>query len=214
MTPSAYQRLLRRLAPGVRDQFLAAVQDLADADARLLTRAIDQGDTDTVLEILDLDESTFSGFEQALDQAHDEAGQAELRSHRVPSSLLLAGIAGSFIIRFRRGRRERISGATREVVDTAREEAQRVVESVKQGELSAAQGARRLVGRPELRRLGGVVGLPQHMMEWSDNAADDLTGVPSLRYFTRRRRDRRFDSPIRRAIAEDRPLIMPLVSAL
>jgi hypothetical protein len=77
-----------------------------------------------------------------------------------------------------------------------------------------------LVGRYDRnlkRRVGGVVGLHSQQARYVSNAMNELTsGDPALmsNYFTRKRRDRRFDGLVRKAIREGRPLSREQASRL
>jgi len=72
-----------------------------------------------------------------------------------------------------------------------------------------------IVGRvgPNGRRSGGVVGLHSQFSQYVSNARTELETL-SLDYFTRSRRDRRFDALVRRAIDDARPLSSKTIDRL
>jgi hypothetical protein len=68
-----------------------------------------------------------------------------------------------------------------------------------------------LIGRkgPDGKRVGGMLGLNDEQAKWSTNAKRELESLDqrsAASYFSRRRRDKRFDKTIRRAIAEKKKL--------
>lgn len=65
------------------------------------------------------------------------------------------------------------------------------------------------VNRETQRREGGILGLTSQQAQWVRNARAELESgdpVQMARYLDRKRRDKRFDSIVRRAIREGRPV--------
>lgn len=63
------------------------------------------------------------------------------------------------------------------------------------------------------RRTGGVIGLHEQFAEFAINARDQLTNLDPG-YFARTRRDRRFDSVVRRAIDSGSPLTQSQIDVI
>lgn len=63
------------------------------------------------------------------------------------------------------------------------------------------------VNRQSKRREGGLVGLTSQQMRWVETMRAELSNPERIEgYFERKRRDRRWDKVIRKAVAEGRPL--------
>lgn len=90
-----------------------------------------------------------------------------------------------------------------------------ISEGIRDGR-GAMRVARDLVGRIEgNRRTGGLIGLHSQQMEWIQTARAELADPERMRnYLTRNLRDRRFDSTVRKAIAEGRALTQPEIDRL
>lgn len=63
------------------------------------------------------------------------------------------------------------------------------------------------------RRQGGVIGLTREFADYANNMRDDLATL-NPRYFQKTRRDKRFDSIVRRAIEEGKPLTKAKINQL
>lgn len=72
-----------------------------------------------------------------------------------------------------------------------------------------------IVGRigTDRKRTGGIVGLTEQASGWVANAREELTALDAS-YFTRKARDKRFDSIIRKAIKDGKPLPAAKIDAI
>lgn len=95
----------------------------------------------------------------------------------------------------------RITNEQRSIVRETLEAGLRRGENPRRTALDLAGRINRITGRRE----GGIVGLAENQLQWLRNVNDDLDNL-NKRYFTRRLRDRRFDSVVRRAIETNTPL--------
>lgn len=67
--------LLDQLAPSLRDAFLASIQDIkSEAQMAVLVRAIQTGNIDNVINVLNLDSSFFQPLDDALRAAYVQGG--------------------------------------------------------------------------------------------------------------------------------------------
>lgn len=229
MSPRQQARLLGRLerehGPSVRKAFEQAIRDLrSGVDFSALQRAIAAGDVGRAVAAIGLAEPLFRDFETELQRAFEGAGrrmmdlmprdirgpqgnrvvfrfnmrnrQAEerLRLHSAQKVNRMVGQTGDDIA----GLREFLSQGMRDGVNP-RTTAQRIV-----GKINPATGRREgsLIGlsRPQQRYVYG--GINRKTGQWQAGALDELDGSKSQleNYLTRKLRDRRFDSYVRKAI--------------
>ena len=212
MRTSTYRKLIRELSPEVARAFERAMGELAGRiDWKRFMRAVEAGDVDRAVRILNIDPGAFHEVRNALERAFRRGGQAEIAAVPVPST-------ATFTVAFSLGnpRAERIAlllGSTRirEIIDDTRDIArERITAGINAGR-NPTVIARTIVGvsvpGATGHRTGGILGLTRAQAGWADAAYAELSATPpDARYFRRKRRDRRFDSAVRKAIREGKPL--------
>ena len=211
MKPATFRRLLRELSPEVQDAFERAVDDLSGrVDWRRFVSAIEAGDVDRAMRVLDIDAGAFYEVREALRRVMRRGGVAEIASLVFPQT-------ASFVVTFTLGnvRAERIaatlgSSMIQELTESARQLArERITTGLAEG-TNPRTVARSIVGvKPPgaQTRMGGILGLTRSQASWADAADRELSSVPpEPKYFRRMRRDRRFDSAVRKAIDDKKPL--------
>lgn len=175
-----------------------------------LARALDVGDVDAAIRLLQLDEAAFAGMGTVIAGSYLIGGQTGAEQiGRIPTR------DGRIVMRFN----VRAPAAEAWI---ARESSRLIVEiSEQQRELARAvmsQGladgrnprsvALDIVGRIDprtRRRTGGFIGLTDNQAGWVRNARRELESLDA-HYFTRALRDRRFDGAVGRAIRDGTPL--------
>ena len=196
----AVLRAFREAINSVRDQ--AVIQEIV--------RLLEVGNVDGVIELLQLDEATFSPLEESIRQAYRTGGltgaeqigtiPVELGTLRATFNMALP-TATSWLANMS-------SRLVTEVFDEQRQMVrERLTEAVTRG-INPRQSALDLIGRIDQRtgkRTGGFIGLTSSQARWVANARDELEGLNSG-YFNRQLRDKRFDSVVRKAIQEEKPL--------
>lgn len=222
--------LVDKLTPSVRREFLRAVADIRNsASMTRLIQAVERGDASMVARVLNLREDMLAPITEALRGAYVAGGQASLEA--LPRITDPATGAGA-VFRFN-GRNPRAEDWLR--ASSSRLVAELVDGQVEliQGVLSAgmARGANprtvslSLVGRINRstgRREGGLIGLHSQFSQYVDNPlwhADPVRNPPGALqqltsgdknmmrgYLTRAARDRRYDSIVRRAIKDGKPV--------
>lgn len=206
-----YADLLNRYGRSVADAFLEAIDKIKSAASiQRLTAAIEARDIEGALDILDIDPADFNDVLDRIRDANQEGGKttADQMPKRKPDGTALN-------IRFdgrnpeaERGVRERalklVGGLT---ADARRAGTNRIADGLARGD-GPKKIALDLVGRMNRvtqKREGGVVGLSVPQEEAARRARDELASddAAGLRnYLTRKRRDRRFDRSVTKAIRE------------
>ena len=202
------RQLANRLEPAMRRAFLMAVSDLKGVSLRALEQAIAAGDVAAVVRALGLNEGSFLRFEEAIRQAYIEAGTAAVGTINQPPGRRLAisfGTRNPFAERYLgQVSSTKVVQITQDTVEAIRGTMQ-VGQTLGQGPRTTALD---LVGRiVDGRRQGGVIGLTSQQAGFVGSMKAELSNPAQMaNYFTRKRRDARFDSVVRAALADARPV--------
>lgn len=196
----AVLRAFREAIQSVRDQ--ATIQEIV--------RLLEVGNVDGVITLLQLDAATFEPLEEAIRQAYRQGGLTGAEQiGTIPTDV--GGIAARFNIRSLNAERWLANLSSRLITEVFDDQKQMVRERLTAG-LRRGQAPRQtaldLIGRIDQRtrkRTGGFIGLTAKQAEWVDNARLELDELDSG-YFTRKLRDKRFDSTVRKAIESGKPL--------
>lgn len=174
-----------------------------------LERLIEAQDFDGVIRLLGLDPSAFEGMEDQLYQSYRTGGATgSTQIGQIPTPI------GDITMRFnitapdaQRWIQSNSSRLVTEMVDGQVEMVRGVLsQGLEDGANPRAQ-ALNLIGRIDAngKRTGGMVGLTSQQSGWVSSARNELENLDS-NYFTRQLRDKRFDSTVRAAINNDKPL--------
>lgn len=200
-TRKQYLDALDRLDGHISAEFLSAVRDAINrVPLKELERLVAAQDVERIITLLGVDTTVVTMTAEAVRSAFVAGGLMESRSLRAP-----------FSIRSMRG--ETWFASLSERLDTAIVDVQReVIRGTLRAGLVAGNGPRKtaleIVGKIDKAtgtRAGGIVGLNEPQAEYVRSARQELTELDP-HYFTRTRRDRRFDPLVRRAIRDDKPL--------
>jgi hypothetical protein len=203
--------LLDRLEPEVRRAFERAVQIIAgDVRVGALEAAIRAGDIAAAMSAVELDPSYFRPLEEALRAAHLSAGDQTFDGARKLARRRGAVLTGRFDSRNLRAESVLRHWSSTKIVEITTSTAEAVRETLTElmtRGTSPRSAARQIVGSvgPGGRRTGGIIGLDSNRASWVRNMGEELR-TSSSNYFTRKLRDRRFDSVVRRAIRTGKPL--------
>jgi hypothetical protein len=218
--------LIDRLEPGVRRSFLDAVADIkSEAQLKLLTAALADNDFARAWTILQMDPAFFSPLDEALRAAYYQGGVAALAAlPALPPNPITGGpVVARFNVRNPRAEawvRDWSSSLITEIVEDTRQGTMAYLTEAMQTGTGPREAALDLVGRVDRqtgKRVGGIIGLHSSQARWVANAkAELLSGDPTrmANYFTRKRRDKRFDGAVRKAIREGRPVPREQVNAM
>ena len=211
-----FDKLLARFDPEIRKVFLVSISDIKSRTVlKILIERLDRGDINGALEALNIERTAFARVEDAISQTYSTGGSA--MAEYLPAILDTTG--SHIVIRFdvrniraEQWLKDHSSNLITSIVDEQRNNVRTVLEQ------GMAQGnnprtvALDIIGRINpltQRREGGIVGLTQQQMQFVTNAKDELSSgnaVEMQKYLGRTRRDKRFDSVVRKAIKEDSTL--------
>lgn len=205
----AFERATKAMEPAIRRAFLQAIADVrSTAQMRVIEAAIDRGDIEGVLLALRLDAEFFAPLDDAIRNAFTAGAAYQLNT--LPKRLPTSG-GGPLVIRFQ-GRLPRAEAVISEIggnliTEILNDQRTLVREAVRSG-LEAGRGPRQtaldIVGRGEGRQ-GALIGLTSQQAGFVRNMRDDLETL-DIGYFSRTKRDRRFDGTVRKAIEAGEPL--------
>lgn len=213
-TRRAFLKLLDDTWPGVRSEFVAAMRQVqSQADMKALEAAIARGDVDAAFRALRFDAADLFRTDTAITAALAAGGIYQMAAFQ--RATRRAPIANRVVQSFggRNERAERIARAlgsrlVTEVVDDTRV---LIAQTIRAG-LEAGAGPLRTaldIGGRVVNgtRQGGLVGLHSTQAGYVQNMRGELSDPASMaNYFTRTRRDKRFDGIVRRAMADGKPV--------
>jgi len=212
-TRRAFAQAVKAMEPGIRKAFLQAIADVrSTAQFAVIEAAIERGDIQAVINSLRLGREFFAPLDDAIRNAFVQGATYQLAS--LPKKALPTSGGGPLIVRFQ-GRNPRAEAWLTEaagnlIVEILEDQQTVIVEAVRYG-LERGQGARTtaldLIGRPgpSGARQGGLVGLHSGQARAVNAARAELNDLDA-NYFTRKRRDKRFDGTVKRAILDNKPL--------
>ena len=209
MTAAEIRRLALRMEPRLRRAFLQAMsQHKGRFTVKEIATAIEAGNVQGLLDTIAPKPGTLIGYDEEIRAGYIAAGVAALASVPNPPNRQLEiafNARDPQAVEFL----QTISGdKITEIIDDQRVMIQQSLAASRAEGLGADQIARNLIGRIEGgQRTGGVIGLHSRQSGYVDAARQEL-GDPALmrNYLTRKRRDRRFDSVVKRAIRDGRAL--------
>ncbi len=217
MTAAEILRAIEALEPGMQKAYLESIRAAVDAAVIAeVERLIAEDDEQGLVALLSL--GALAVFAEAMRGAFLAGGRFEMVAIVLPAPL-----------RREIGRKE-FDPSTDEAQARITQQVQQVRQVSADGvrdAIRAVMGSRRTIGGPQRtarqaaldlvgrtsaqtgRRTGGVLGLPGNMAQYVVNARQQLlSGDPEemRKYFSRTRRDRRFDGIVRRALEAGKPV--------
>lgn len=194
-------RAFRQAIQSVRDQ--AVIQEIV--------RLLEVGNVDGVIELLQLDEATFQPVSEAIREAYKKGGITTAEDQIISVPTEIGTVAARFNMALPTATQWLANLSSRLITEVFDEQRQmvreRLTEAVTRG-INPRQSALDLIGRIDQRtgkRVGGFIGLTSRQAEWVARARDELESL-NPNYLTRALRDKRFDSTVRKAIDEGKPL--------
>lgn len=217
-TRRAFLSALEKVSPQIARAFEEAIQDIrSTAQARVIEeaiqRAIETGDIGRgvreVTAALNLGAEFFAPLDRAIEDAFRAGAVYQLSTLPKPSSHTAPGL----VVRFQ-GRHPRAEAWSRRTAAALISEIAADTEEVIRTTIAEAVERSRpyrkvtadLIGRADgNQRKGGLIGLHSRQAAAVRAARMDLKNL-DRRYFSRSRRDRRYDAMVRKAIREGQPL--------
>jgi len=215
--PTSLQELLDQMEPQVRQAFLDAIADITDETViKALEDAIATGNIEHALSVLNLDPVVFAQVADSVADVYKYAAVLTAETVRATVNPLTGSrVIFRFDVRSPPAEEWLRVNSSRLVVGLSRTARATVRQTLSAG-IALGQNPRTtaldIVGRVSARtgrREGGTVGLTPAMERYVQNAKMELqSGDPALmaNYFTRQRRDARFDAKVRRAIEAGKPV--------
>lgn len=216
-THEAFLREVAKAEPRIAETLREALAEAkSGASASRIEAALERaarGDVNgAVQEIMDdlrLDPAAFANLDRALEESYRQGGDYQMAllspPQNVPRLLLRFDIRHPDAEAFNRTNGARL---VTEIIEDTRTVVRETVQTGIETGRSYASVRRDLVGfkpRGANQRQGGVVGLHSRQVGYVQNARTELETLDA-RYFTRQRRDRRFDATVARAIRDGKPL--------
>lgn len=209
-------QLTKKFEPTLKLAFLEAIQDITKrSDLARIVERLEKGDIAGAIDAVHLDPAAFRALDGAIASAFDAGGKSTIDN--LPR--LRDPRGGEFVVRWdaRNIRAEnwlRTHSST--LITRITDDQRNVIRSVlSQGMIDGRNPrstALDLIGRINRatgRREGGVIGLSGPQQQAVQKALEELhSDDPSVmaRYFSRVRRDRRFDAAVRKAMEAGRPV--------
>lgn len=204
--------MVDKLSPGLQRAFLDSVYQIrSSVNLEALTAAIQARDTSGVIRMLNLGPEFFGELDEAFRAAYRTSGSAFMASLSLRDPINGGPAVAMFNMRNPAAENWVATTSSQLIVeitqDTRKAAMQFLTQAYQQG-IGPRTAALDLVGRYDKvagRRVGGIIGLTSKEETYVSNALSELrSGDPAQmrNYFTRRARDRRFDSIVRKAIAE------------
>ena len=223
MTRRQLEQLAETFEPPIRDAFLRSIADVRNQTAvRIVAELIEAGRTEALVDVLGLNSARLSPLVEAVRAAYLRSGM--LTAGEIPplTSHLLSHSAWrparGFTVQWN------FDITNPQAESWLREHSSRLVTAVVEDQrqairVFAAEGmalgrnprqtALDIVGRvgETGRRTGGVVGLTSQQAQFVANARAELSDPSRMAgYFSRQRRDKRFDALVRKAMEAGKPL--------
>lgn len=206
--------LLDQLAPSVRDAFIQAIANIrSDAQEAAFIAAYERGDIEAAVRAIGLGAEYYAPLDQALTQASIAGGDWFFDEVKAMAAAQGAVVVGRFDARNPRAEtwlRRQSSRLIVEIVEDQREAVRQVVTKNMKDGVNAQRAAVDIVGRAPAKgqpRKGGIVGLTSQQAGYVSNARAELSDPEIMgRYFERTRRDKRFDSIVRKAMKAGKPV--------
>ena len=205
-------RMIQALEAPIRAAFLQVIEEARTRmSATTLAGLLERGQIDAAIRGLGIDAPAFSELAEAVRAAYHAGGiqgASEFPKIRVAAGPGLGDtrVALRFNMRNPRAEDWLSSHSARLVTRIGREQAD-VIRIVLEAGMAAGRNPRQTALHILDPRHGSVLGLTPQQAGFVVNARAELLDPERMgRYFTRQRRDRRFDEAVRIAMAEGRPL--------
>ena len=215
ITRTQLDQIVANQERAVRRAFFEAIAALRD-DVRLtdLVAAIEAGDTERALAVLNITPATFAPLAAAGTAAYTVGGTTgAAQIGRVPASPGGPVVAFRFGGRSPRAERWAADVSSRRIVEIV-EDQRALARSVITSGLTAGRNPRSValdivgrIDRATKRRTGGFIGLTEQQGRYVLNLREELSDpVRMANYFSRARRDKRLDGIVSRAMADGVPV--------
>lgn len=211
-----FAELLAKYEPEMAQAFLESIESVGEnADLRAMRVALASGNIEAAIQAMDLDTADFYRLEEKFREVFIVAGVEMSDAAPVRDDPFSGLVRLRFVPRHPVAEaylRDHSAALVRDVVADTREALRSTMSKALADGKNPTTIVNETVGRINRatgRRDGGVLGLTQAQAGWVDNAADELSsGDPAAwkAYAARKRRDTRYDGPIRAALEAGKPV--------
>lgn len=210
-TPAQLRQITNQQQRLMLGAFNSIIADIRDSVVlQELVFALERGNVNAALDLLQLDPATWQPMEEALREAYRTGGvTGAAQIGTVPTTT--GTLAMRFNVRNPAAEQWLATNSSRmitEIVEPTRETVRQVLtQGLAQGRnpRSVALDVIGRVNRTTRRREGGFIGLTEQQAGWVSNAREELESL-NPNYLNRQLRDRRLDGVVSRAIRDGKPL--------
>ena len=221
---SRIEQLTDEWEPTIQAAFLEAVRDITKrAELGQIIARLERGDIAGAIEAVHLDPAAYRTLEDAIAGAFKAGGNSQITS--LPKLPNPAG--GEFVVRFdarnlraEQWLREHSSTLITRINNDQQESIRRILTEGMIAGRNPRDTALEMVGRVNRvtgRREGGIIGLSGPQVEYVQTAREELSGGIDnelANYLTRKRRDRRFDSYVNKAMKDGTPIPQDIINKM
>lgn len=205
--------------PEVRELFIQAIQDISDnANIQEMEDAIEANDMDKLVQASGYNAVYLNKVIDKIEDIYERSGNMFVDGWpRLRNGLGL--VKPVFNIRNEMAENELKNYSSQFITNITDEMRESIRETLTDGMargINPRETALNIVGRKNLstgKRIGGTIGLAVNQTKWINNARRYLQNLDE-RYFDLSLRDKRFDSIVRKAIADKKPLSKEKISQL
>lgn len=217
---TTFEKFYALQIPQVRDLFIEAMQDIVD-EARIdeMIDAINANDVDRLVQASGFNVVYLNKVVDKIEEIYERSGSMFVDGWpRLRNSLGLSTVP-VFNIRNYAAERELAEFSSKLITELSDELRESVRVTLTEGLMRGAnprETALNIVGRMDRitgKRVGGTIGLSSNQAKWVANARRYLENLDE-RYFDLRLRDKRFDSIVKKAIANGEKLTKEKISQL
>lgn len=219
------ENLSETFTPKIRAAFLAAIQDVRDRTIlQEVVDAVEAGDPVKAFKAMGFTDAAMRPITAIIEQAFETGGIVTAGTFPpLQTDTGLSGAKAAFRFDVRNSRAEAwMRDHSSTLVTRISDDQLMGIRQTMHAGLTAGTNPRTvaldIIGRVDPRtgrRVGGIVGLSQPQEKWVRNARAELSDpAMASNYLSRARRDKRFDSVVRKSIATNTPLDAPTVQKL
>jgi hypothetical protein len=215
------EQLLDAMDENLRKAFRDVIYKIRDeAQLDYITKMIEKGDLNEAFRAANLDVASFREWERQFERAFETG--ANYTANRIPLIQTATGYRMNFQFNIRNPvaeshLRSHSGKFIKEVMDDTRQVIREHLRYGMERGLNPRTVALDLVGRVNAQtghREGGTIGLTSSQAEWVRNYEEELRSSNPLRALERELRDARFDSSVRKAAREKKPIPDALITKM
>lgn len=216
---TTFEKFYALQIPEVRDLFIEAMRDVSDnANIEEMIKAIEENNIDRLVQASGYNVVVLNQIVDKIEDIYERTGNMMVEGW--PKLRNAFGLVTPvFNIRNSAVERELSEFSSRfikEITDEMRKSIQETLTDGMMRGVNPRETAINIVGRYDPvthKRIGGTIGLASNQVKWVNNARRYLQNLDE-RYFSLGLRDKRFDSIVKKAIAEGKSLSKEKISQL